>query len=289
MDNNTPQSVLDQLQEHELVHSVVKELADAIGLQDQAPWGLARLISDGPLGTVGSKDEDKAKYTYVYDKDTAGRNVTVYMLCTGVRADHETFEGRVSAPADANFIEPGKPQEDAVGQGTHTAGTVLSSAYGAAKQAKLVSIKVFDVESVTSSPILQGINYAIKKAKHDEGPSILLIPIEGTANDAVDLACKRALRHQIHVVVASGNSGADAVDVSPARLAAESALITVSASRIDDMNLDYSNFGDVVTVWAPGSRILSAYPSSKTGAAVASGTAVASAHVAGLLAVWLSE
>lgn len=87
------------------------------------------------------------------------------------------------------------------------------------------------------------------------------------------------------MVVAAGNSGADACNYSPARVAN---AITVGATTSADARASYSNFGSCVDVFAPGSSITSAWYSSTTATAVLSGTSMASPHVAGIAAVTLA-
>jgi len=65
----------------------------------------------------------------------------------------------------------------------------------------------------------------------------------------------------VHVVVAAGNSNADASVFSPAR--ARTAL-TVGASDINDARASFSNFGRPVKVFAPGVAVQSAWSTSDT-------------------------
>lgn len=56
--------------------------------------------------------------------------------------------------------------------------------------------------------------------------------------------------------VAAGNDNTDAQNTSPARV---KSAITVGASTIADAKASFSNFGDVVDIFAPGENIESAY------------------------------
>jgi len=62
-------------------------------------------------------------------------------------------------------------------------------------------------------------------------------------------------------VVAAGNEAIDAEKVSPARVRA---AITVGASDINDTIADFSNFGKVVDIFAPGVFIVSTSNTSDT-------------------------
>jgi len=89
----------------------------------------------------------------------------------------------------------------------------------------------------------------------------------------------------IHFAVAAGNDNADSCNYSPA--AAELA-ITVGASALDDSRAYFSNYGKCNDIFAPGLSILSTWIGSPYATNTISGTSMASPHIAGLLAYYLS-
>jgi cerevisin len=107
----------------------------------------------------------------------------------------------------------------------------------------------------------------------------------GGKSPTLDSAVNGAVSLGLNFVVAAGNDNRDACNYSPA--AAENA-ITVGASTIDDERAWFSNVGPCVDVFAPGKDILSAWIGSRTSTNTISGTSMASPHVAGLVAYFLS-
>jgi subtilisin family serine protease len=65
--------------------------------------------------------------------------------------------------------------------------------------------------------------------------------------------------------------------------------ITVGASTRSDQKTTWSNWGDCVTFFAPGSGIISASHASVDGSKSSSGTSMASPHVAGVAALYLEQ
>ncbi len=88
----------------------------------------------------------------------------------------------------------------------------------------------------------------------------------------------------VSYAVSAGNSGANACATVPARLPA---ALTVGATDRNDVMPACSNFGACVDLFAPGVNIVSDAPGG--GSATKSGTSMASPHVAGEAAAYLSQ
>jgi hypothetical protein len=87
-------------------------------------------------------------------------------------------------------------------------------------------------------------------------------------------------------VVAAGNATGNACFYSPARIAG---AITVAASTSSDARAYFSNYGSCVDIFAPGVDIPSSWNTEDTAANTLSGTSMASPHVAGVAALYLSQ
>ena len=238
--------------------------------QSSAPWGLDRIDQAAlPLSST---------YTY---PDTAGSGVTAYVIDTGVRISHEDFGGRAAHGFDA--VDNDDSADDGNGHGTHVAGTIAGTAHGIAKKAKIVAVRVLDDNgSGTTEQVVAGIDWV---TKNHQGPSVANMSLGGGADEALDEAVRKAIAAGVTFGVAAGNESSDAGQGSPSRV---KEAITVASSTKDDAQSDFSNFGSVVDIYAPGSEITSAWNDSDTGTKTISGTSMATPHVVGAAAVYLA-
>ncbi|WP_411026538.1 S8 family serine peptidase, partial [Salmonella sp. s54395] len=113
-------------------------------------------------------------------------------------------------------------------------------------------------------------------------PAVASMSIGGPKSAAQDTAVTKMNEAGIPVIVASGNSNADACSVSPS--GAPDAY-TVAASDLGDNRLSTSNYGLCVDIFAPGASITSAWIPTNTSSATLSGSSMATPHVAGAAAI----
>ncbi|TMU90476.1 S8 family peptidase [Streptomyces sp. DASNCL29] len=241
------------------------------GTQENPPsWGLDRIDQEDTQG-------DK-KYAY---PDSAGEGVTAYVIDTGVRTSHKDFEGRATSGFDA--VDNDDSADDGNGHGTHVAGTIAGAEHGVAKKAKVVAVRVLDDQgSGTTEQVVAGIDWV---TEHHEGPSVANMSLGGTPDEALDAAVQKAIDSGVTFGVAAGNESADASQSSPARV---KDAITVASSTDQDEQSDFSNYGDVVDIYAPGSDITSDWNTGDDATNTISGTSMATPHVVGAAAVYLS-
>ena len=86
-------------------------------------------------------------------------------------------------------------------------------------------------------------------------------------------AVNNAVAAGITMVVAAGNESTDACSKSPASAAS---AITVGSTQSNDSPSGFSNYGQCVDLWEPGSSITSAWSTSNTAINTISGTSMAS-------------
>ncbi|ORZ32302.1 peptidase S8/S53 domain-containing protein [Catenaria anguillulae PL171] len=245
--------------------------------QQSAPPGLDRL--DSRRGLDGS-------YTFPAN---AGSGVDVYVIDSGCDTRHPDIAGRATFLTDFSGENSAR---DSNGHGSHVTGTILGRRFGVAKNAQAFCIKVFDASgrgsSVTTLRALELVSRQV--ASRPGRKSVVNMSLGGPKSFGGDTSTARAIRsltqQGVAVVVAAGNESQDACNVSPAFIPE---AITVGA--IDPRNdaiASFSNFGSCVDLFAPGVNIESIRANSQ-GSTVLSGTSMASPHVAGAVAVLLSQ
>ena len=244
--------------------------------QTGATWGLDRIDQrDLPLST-----------TYTYNATGAG--VKAYIIDTGINVAHNEFGGRAINGFDA--VDNALPAADCNGHGTHVAGTVGGATYGVAKGVTLVAVRVLDCGgSGTNAGVIAGVNWVA--TDHAAGqPAVANMSLGGGISQALDDAVNAAIADGVTFGVAAGNGDAlgnavNACNGSPSRVAN---AITVSATSSNDTKASFANYGTCVDIFAPGVSITSSWYSSNTATNTISGTSMATPHVVGAAALYLS-
>jgi aqualysin 1 len=228
------------------------------------PWGIEK------VGAVGK---------------TLSSTVNVYIIDTGI-ATHADL----NLVGHVNFA--GGQNTDCHGHGTHVAGTAAAidntrDVVGVAPGAPLTGVKVLACSgSGSTSGVIAGVDWVTANAKK---PAVANMSLGGSASQALDDAVRKSAQSGVVYALAAGNSGANACNYSPARAGAgtNNGIVTVAATDQNDNEASWSNYGSCVDIWAPGVSILST--SRGGGTTTMSGTSMASPHVAGGAALYLSR
>ncbi|RJS20689.1 serine protease [Corallococcus sp. H22C18031201] len=240
-----------------------------VGTQTGATWGIDRIDQR-------NLPRDSA-YTYNVD----GTGVHAYIIDTGMRLNHTEFTGRVGEGHDS--IDNDTDPSDCHGHGTHVAGTVGGTTWGVAKKVTLHAVRVLDCTGYgDDAQVVDGMDWV---TAHHIKPAVANMSLGGDPSQAVDDAVERMVAAGVATAVAAGNDSANACSYSPSRTPN---AITVGSTTSSDARSSFSNYGTCVDIFAPGSSITSASYSSTTGSTSMSGTSMASPHVAGAAALYLS-
>lgn len=261
------------------------------------PTGIPRSDSVGMATAVGSG---------------GNVDVDVAVIDTGIDLNY-TSELNIST--GKNCVGSGNPQ-DGDGHGTHVAGTIGAKdngngVVGVAPGARLHPVKVLDNSgNGTWSQVTCGLDWVRQQGNIE----VANMSLGGGGSDSTCNGVRNGIADTLHeavcdlvasgttVVVAAGNDGKNAANFVPS---AYDEVITVSALAdynglpgggakstcasfgSDDSLANFSNYGSDVDIIAPGVCILSTWKGG--GTRTISGTSMATPHVTGAAADYLSQ
>lgn len=232
-------------------------------------------------------------------------NVDVAVIDTGVDSSHPDLNVVNRVDCARNQGCRMNSGSDGNGHGTHVAGTIGAKdngigVVGVAPGARIWSVRVLNnAGSGYTSWILAGINYV---AANSASIEVANMSLGGTGSSSTySGAIGNAISKGVVFVVAAGNSDMNASGFTPANVPD---AITVSAladfnglpgggaaatcrADVDDTLADFSNWGSIVDIAAPGVCIYSTWKGG--GYNTISGTSMASPHVAGAAALLASR
>ena len=254
------------------------------------------------LGVPAGNDEhrgsqwnlDRIHAPAAWERST-GAGVVIAVIDTGVEGTHPDLRGHVLTGYDAIAGVEGGDVDDN-GHGTHVAGIAAAltgngrGIAGVAPDARILPVKVLDADGGGyTSDTAEGIVWAV-----DNGAQVINLSLGAdTPTAAEEAAVGYARENGVTVVAAAGNERTEGSPTSYP--AAYDGVIAVAATDSSDRVAYYSNRGDYVDVAAPGSSIVSTYPSELVEDADPmagpvdygrlSGTSMAAPHVAAVAAL----
>jgi len=182
---------------------------------------------------------------------------------------------------------------DGYGHGTHCAGIAAAltdnstGIAGYAPGIKIMPIRVIGDNGIgDSADVAAGIIWAV-----DHGAKVISMSLGGLMNPLVKReAVQYALDRDVLIVAAMGNNGKEMKSYP----AAQAGVLAVGASDAQDQRAAFSQFGDWMSLSAPGVKILSAlptypHPHKELNYGAVSGTSMATPAVAGAAALLRSR
>ncbi len=218
---------------------------------------------------------------------TEGAGVTVAVIDSGVDANPQ-FGDRVTVGPDLSGGVTGvSAGADCVGHGTAVASIIAAapqagvSFSGVAPQAKILSIKITNSETISSGVTATAIRDAV-----DLGASVINLSLADADTPELRSAVQFAQANNVVLVAAAGNDSASSGQ-GPFYPAAYPGVLSVGAVAQDGSLASFSDTRTPVTVTAPGVDVASAYPGTYPDAYSLddTGTSFATAFVSGVAAL----
>lgn len=195
---------------------------------------------------------------------STGDGIVIALLDTGAEADHEALAGHILLEDGYNFVDGNTVTSDVgngedddgdrsvdemVGHGTFMAGIVAM----VAPDAGLLIVKVLNGDGTSPSfRVAQGIYYAVENGADVISLSVAMSDEYDILEDAIEYAYDAG----VVIVAAAGNLWESEV-MFPAD---EEETIGVASTDIDDRKSVFSNWGEHVSISAPGTDIVSSFP-----------------------------
>ena len=300
------EKALKYLTDHEHVLSVQPNRAVSIVDEKQAIEPMSALTSSPYSWGLDRIDQvnlplDQATYT-PHAGTMGGAGVDVYVVDTGLDTTHVEFANTGDRTVSNVFNGYGdlSPNTDVHGHGSHCAGTVGGVNVGVAPKANIFGLKVLGDDGYGSTAIiLDSLDFILdRRVAAPTQPMVVSMSLGGDcgsscATHPMNIAVDELSAADVTVVVAAGNSGADACTNNPA---SANTAVTVGSTTNNDGLSSFSSIGSCVDILAPGSSIVSVCASSSSSSCAGgdsyvsfSGTSMACPHTAGVTALWLAQ
>lgn len=217
-------------------------------------------------------------------------SVTIAIVDSGVDLDHPDLKAKLVKPKSTVDASA----KDDMGHGTHVAGIAAAitnnneGIAGLAANAKIMPVRVLGGPSGGSAAtVAEGVIYAA-----DNGADVINMSLGFYDKpEVLEKAVQYALAKNVVIVATMGNNNIERRRYP----AAFDGVIAVGSTDKADKKSQFSNFGDWISVSAPGSDIMSTFPTypvsigGTAGYASLSGTSMAAPLVAGLAGLVRSQ
>ncbi len=224
---------------------------------------------------------------YAWSKGIRGQGIRVAIIDSGIDYAHPLL--RQNYLGGWNFLA-GTPQViDETGHGTHIAGIIAaahspdSSLTGIAPSARIISADFMSEGHGDEYHAIQAIEFSIQK-----GARLINNSWSNFCSHSLKMAFQRWENLNVIFINAAGNEGLniDTLEIYPANMKLRNA-VTVGSVNINGLRSAFSNYGENVSVYAPGEYVFSLAHSafSRETLVPRSGTSMSTAFVTGALAL----
>lgn len=237
------------------------------------PWHLDRL------------DQRHLPLNRLYSvKPVTSSAIHIYLLDSGVRVSHSELRNRVIAGFDfVNMRLHSAP--DCTGHGTHVAGLITGEHFGVAKHSNIIAVRIFDCNNTASLSILiDSLQWVLADSRaHAYENAIIALSFD---LPSVSSSILPKLLHQLNlpIIIPGGNQFKSYCEsIFPSF----PTVLSIGATTSTDAVSAFSNHGNCVSLFAPGSEIRSCWHTSETATREVSGSAQSAGLVAGIVGVLL--
>ncbi|KAK6225204.1 alkaline proteinase [Colletotrichum tabaci] len=259
-----------------------------------------KIVSQPP----GSNLKDLPGYRYASE---AGKGVTIYVMDSGANPQNPEWAGMTGTKEFLYVADVKREETDSRNHGTCVASKATGPAYGTAKDANLVMVKLPDrkmksavltaLVEISNDVYQKGIegkaviNMSIGHVLVEQDPTALAEQNSTSTVMAYRLLLVSLMAEDIVIVAGSGNDAdSESIDVStyPALFGTTTDLIVVGAVKKNGNRAEFSQgSSDQLTTSAPG--YITCGSGRSDGSDKRHGTSYAAPTVAGVVAVWLSQ
>lgn len=205
-------------------------------------------------------------------------NSTIAVLDTGIDASHPDLKDKIRERRFPGEQDVSRSPEQC-SHGTHIAGIISANRDNAKGIAGITNASILDIPVLDANERTQPEDFAAAiRLAVDEGVSLINASIVGRDLPGLREAVEYAARNDVLIIAPSGNGENGPVGYP----AAYEECLGVAAVDIDSSPAVYSNLGEGVDLFAPGTDIISTDSTGDYGYLFRSGTSTATATVAGI-------